>query len=70
MCTNVNIFENLFVGEADDGDDDDGGGRICPEHPSPILHAPRDNIARKDNPSLRLERRFYRAIEAAKCMGK
>ena len=34
------------------GDDDDGG-RISPEHPSPILHAPRDNISRKDNPSLR-----------------
>ena len=43
-------------GEDDgDGDDDDGGddGRIFPEHPSPILHAPRDNISRKDNPSLR-----------------
>ena len=35
------------------GDDDDGGGRIFPEHPSPILHAPRDNISRKGNPSLR-----------------
>ena len=38
------------------GEDDDGGGgggRIFPEHPSPILHAPRDNISRKDNPSLR-----------------
>ena len=34
----------------DDGDDD---GRIFPEHPSPILHAPRDNISRKGNPSLR-----------------
>ena len=28
----------------DDGDND---GRISPEHPSPILHAPRDNIFRK-----------------------
>ena len=39
------------------GEDDDGGGgggRIFPEHPSPILHAPRDNISRKGNPSLRL----------------
>ena len=35
----------------DDGDDDDG--RIFPEHPSPIFHAPRDNISRKGNPSLR-----------------
>ena len=31
-------------GEDDGGDD---GGRIFPEHPSPILHAPRDNISRK-----------------------
>ena len=31
----------------------DGGGRISPEHPSPILHAPRHNISCKDNPSLR-----------------
>ena len=32
----------------DDGDGDDGDdGRIFPEHPSPILHAPRDNISRK-----------------------
>ena len=36
-----------------DGGGDGGGGRIFPEHPSPILHAPRDNISRKDNPSLR-----------------
>ena len=27
--------------------------RIFPEHPGPILHAPRDNISRKDNLSLR-----------------
>jgi hypothetical protein len=37
----------------EDGDDDDGDGKISPEHPSPILHAPRDNISRKGNPSLR-----------------
>ena len=39
----------------DDGDNDGGGddGRIFPDHPSPILHAPRDNISCKDNPSLR-----------------
>ena len=30
-----------------DGDDGDGDGRISPEHPSPILHAPRDIISRK-----------------------
>ena len=35
-----------------DGDGIDGR-RFFPEHPSPILHAPRDNIFRKDNPSLR-----------------
>ena len=30
------------------GDDDDGhDGRISPEHPSPIPHAPRDNMSRK-----------------------
>ena len=30
------------------GDGGDGGdGRISPEHPSPILHAPRDIISRK-----------------------
>ena len=35
------------VGE--DGGDGDGhdDGRFFPEHPSPILHAPRDNISRK-----------------------
>ena len=37
----------------DDGDGGDDDGRIFPEHPSPILHAPRDNISRKGNPSLR-----------------
>ena len=31
--------------DGDDGDDDDG--RISPEHPSPILHAPKDIISRK-----------------------
>ena len=43
------------LGEDDDGggDGDGGGGRIFPEHPSPILHAPRDNISRKGNLSLR-----------------
>ena len=45
----------LQAQEADDegdGDGDGGGGgdgRIFPEHPSPILHAPRDNISRKGN---------------------
>ena len=43
--------ENLSkkTGEDDGGDD----GIIFPEHPSPILHAPRDNISRRGNPSLR-----------------
>ena len=31
----------------DDNGDGDGDGRIFPEHPSPILHAPRDIISRK-----------------------
>ena len=39
-------------------DGDDGGGRIFPEHPSPILHAPRDNISRKDNPSIRYTNKY------------
>ena len=34
-------------GDGDDDDGDDGDGRISPEHPSPILHAPRDIISRK-----------------------
>ena len=40
----------MRVGDGDDGDGDgygDGDGRISPEHPSPILHAPRDIISRK-----------------------
>ena len=48
-------FFDLFLEDlvlpplGEDGDDDGGGGggRIFPEHPSPILHAPRDNISRK-----------------------
>ena len=47
----VREFVQQVAGE--DGGDGGGGGRICPEHPSPILHAPRDNISRKGNPSLR-----------------
>ena len=35
--------EPLGEGKGDDGN----GGRIFPEHPSPILHAPRDNISCK-----------------------
>ena len=41
-------MEPLGDDDGDGGDDDDG--RIFPEHPSPILHAPRDNISRKGNP--------------------
>ena len=33
------------VGDGGDGGGDDG--RIFPEHPSPILHAPSDIISRK-----------------------
>ena len=36
-----------------DGGDSDGDGRISPEHPSPILHPPRDIISRRAQPSLR-----------------
>ena len=42
--TKITDFQ-IQVGDDDDGDDDDG--RISPEHPSPILHAPRDIISRK-----------------------
>ena len=35
------------VGEDGDGVGDGDGGRISPEHPSPIFYAPRDNISRK-----------------------
>ncbi len=41
-------LEKFFQTRVGDGDDDgDGDGRIFPEHPSPILHAPRDIISRK-----------------------
>ena len=40
-------FISKEAGEDDDGGGDDDDGRIFPEHPSPILHAPRDNISRK-----------------------
>ena len=56
MCSRCSSKMATTLGEDDgDGDGGGGGGRIFPEHPSPILHAPRDNISRKDNPSLRLE---------------
>ena len=35
------------AGDGDDDGDNDDDGRIFPEHPSPILPAPRDNISRK-----------------------
>ena len=38
-------FFQTRVGDGGDGGGDDG--RISPEHPSPILHAPRDIISRK-----------------------
>ena len=34
-------------GGGGDGGGDGGDGRISPEHPRPILHAPRDIISRK-----------------------
>ena len=40
------------LGEDDGDGDGDDGGRIFTEHPSPILHAPRDSMSRKGNPSL------------------
>ena len=52
MTRNMTCSRICLTKIAGDGDAD-GGGRIFPEHPSPILHAPRDNISRKDNPSLR-----------------
>ena len=42
-----------LVEDDGDGDGDGDDARIFPEHPSPILHAPRDNISRKGNPPLR-----------------
>ena len=45
MCSRCRTI--LRLGEDDDGDAGDNDGRIFPEHPSPILHAPRDNISRK-----------------------
>ena len=50
-CSGV-LFVPIFGRESplglfgDDGDGD-GGGRIFPEHPNPIPHAPRDIISRK-----------------------
>ena len=44
-------LEKFFQTRVGDGGGGDGGGgddgRISPEHPSPILHAPRDIISRK-----------------------
>ena len=66
------LLKVIFVGEAEGG----GGGIICPDHPSPILHAPRDNISRKGNPSLRcllcflnlcIPARFYCPHPCRKC---
>ena len=42
------MSEDVKKGAGEDGDgDNDDEGRISPEHPSPILYAPRDNISRK-----------------------
>ena len=51
------------MGDGDDGGDDDG--RISPEHPSPILHAPRDIISRKGKsltPTIFIELLFRRFV--------
>ena len=40
-------FFQTRVGDGGGGGDDGDGGRIFPEHPCPILHAPRDIISRK-----------------------
>ena len=55
ICSICEQYEALAKNMEQSGDDDGDGddGRIFPEHPSPILHAPRDNISRKGNPSLR-----------------
>ena len=59
ICHENDYFFREFISKGagedndDDGDGGGGGGRMFPEHPSPILHAPRDNISRKGNPSLR-----------------
>ena len=42
----VSRLSSLVSRVGDDGDGDDDG-IIFPEHPSPILHAPRDIISRK-----------------------
>ena len=41
-------LEHLGEGDDDGGADDDD--RISPEHPGPILHAPRDSISREGKP--------------------
>jgi hypothetical protein len=42
-------FSDIYLKSTPDDDGDgDCGGRISQSHPSPILHAPRDNISRKD----------------------
>ena len=47
----LEMFFQTRVGDGGGGGGGDGGdggdGRIFPEHPSPILHAPRDIISRK-----------------------
>ena len=53
MTENDYLFREFISKEAGGDDGDGGGGIIFPEHPSPILHAPRDNIPRKGKPSLR-----------------
>ena len=49
VCSVGMPASQIRVGDGGDSDGggDGGDGRILPEHPSPILHAPRDIISRK-----------------------
>ena len=43
----MSCHEHCLKKAGEDGGGDHGDGRIFPEHPSPSLHAPRDNISHK-----------------------
>ena len=47
------------LGGGGDSDGGDGDGRIYPEHPSPILHAPGISYPVRANPSLRYNIYIY-----------
>ena len=50
-----NRSESLGEGDGNGGDGNRffAGADFLPAHPSPILHAPRNNMSRKGNPALR-----------------